>query len=272
MQREKFQKINYRGKKDHLASSLRSLLQDESGAKNAPQNTLQNKPFLQEIINYWVDYNLKLSREGTKSRARMMKYLKKLKNGKMFNGTDYHETFANHKFTVEEVKQSIDNLAKAMAPEYEPRNKAYLNVNLQDFIYKPNSTAKNKSMLIFFLQEPKKIKAEIKDDYPDITKRLVFLYKSEILGSRSAKITDEDKQVFVRASARLVAFLAEQRKNINFPFRKASDKEKADWLFESVFRSVSNLSLVTSGWFVSERTFSDRLPKYLYHQNILLKN
>ena len=269
MTRENFKKINYRG--DHLARSLRSLKQDDRGA-NAPHLQTIKDTFVQDILDYWVDYNFKLSGEHTKGYALMCEYLNKMKKGTMFNGTDYHKNFANHKFTLQEVKNSIDNLAKAMNPDYEPRNKKYLaNLKLQDFLYKGNSTAKDKSLFIKYLTPPNPLLKLPKDDYPEATKRLIFLYKKEILGSRAAELPNEDIVIFMKASKKLIGYFKDNKLRLNIGFKQPNDRTKAEWLFEAVISGTRDLSKVSPVWFVNEKTFTITLTKYLYHQNIFSK-
>lgn len=268
--RELFHKIKYttQRKPKPLAKTPRGKALGGEADASLPCR-FKNNPFLQEVNDAWIAYNLKVPGAAPRTWASIRRLVGRLRKGTMFNGTEYEEDFGGYEFTVEEIKSAIDNFAKALDPDYYPENKKFLmSLNLRSFIFREFAPVGRRSIFLqYFSQAPQLIP---KNEFPILAKRLMFLYKSEILGNRHATITKKQEETFFAASSKIVKYLQDNKSRINIAFRKASDRDKADWAFEAAQESWNGKPFKPY-LFTSEYFFTSDFPVYLYHQNIFIK-
>lgn len=114
-------------------------------------------------IDYWNEIpELTTHKPGTKLYQNIVRSLEKLFDGSLFefdeNGL---RIYARRKFTLEELKQSLDNfmVAYRSASHYPKDKSVYKGVNFSSWIYGLYKTG-NKSLFIRYLDPPKPILAK----------------------------------------------------------------------------------------------------------------
>ena len=80
---------------------------------------------------------------------------------------------------------------------------------------------------------------------------------------------------FIKSSNELSTFYSKNRKKLNsYVFAGNTESQLADLLMSSIIADVTEnkISVITTGFLCSELTFSNRLPKYLHNQGLILQN
>lgn len=126
---------------DH--EKLKSIL--EGGVAKKEVLIIEN-----DYLNYWNSLdNVRKHRAGTKTYNNTIYYLELLEKGEFgkeiwnkdkfitTNGID--KKLINHKFTKQEIEETLTKLSMLFSIDYLPRNKSKLPKNLQALIYNPES-------------------------------------------------------------------------------------------------------------------------------------
>ncbi len=214
-------------------------------------------PYVMEVLTYWNEKGLRVSKPETKMYARGIRLLKSLEAGKVFMDTEY---YSKSKFPIEDIKLAIDRFHQATIDYtfYPVDKKFFKHTSLDNFIFR--TFPKAESLLYRFLQNPPI--QRLNDDYPILKNILMNLYRKEILGDGQIPISFKNTQRFVKASTMLKEYFLERRGRIR-PGVIINDKNLADWLYKAVIQDTKEVSIISPGFFCSEETFTRRLPTYL---------
>lgn len=243
--------------------------------KRILKTTPQITPAMQYILDHWDAMELQPTMQITSKvyRDGLIK-LSTLLHGKPSNMNDDEKLLLNNEFFIrqyepEEIKDSITRFAlAAKSDKYEPPDKRKLKkVNLNNFI--TSGYPKIYSYFQTYLNQymPKPLYQTKESKYPEIVARLKRRYFHDILGAIApSKLSPQDENAFIDASNKLMEYWKTNGRKMHGSF---TSMEKADLLFEAVKNSaMSNLAIITPGWFCSENTFTKRLPAWLQHERI----
>ncbi len=211
------------------------------------------------ILNHWEELGLKISSKTAKTHKDGLKKLRRLFGGQLLFGK---------KYTVEEVQQSITRFSLAVkSPEYLPQDKKQLvGINIDNFIQNEYGKVKSYFQLYLLEYNPKPINPILPNPYPEIVGRLKKRFIYEVLGNIKPTFKQADENNFIKASTRLIEYWKENKSKMVGEFNSS---QKADFLFDAIKNSANGgLSIVTSGWFCSDLTFSTRLSAWLQQERI----
>lgn len=235
--------------------------------KVAEIKSLQATGVVKEIIDFWLEQNLLLPKQETKSYNNCVKNIKGLLNGRLFG----------EKYSIEQIKESILNFSFAATDnDFEPSDIVYKKIlskkRIGEFIYSPFSNNDEKSLFQYYLKnKPKPIKSKevIEDKHPMITKRLKKFYEEEVLGKAKVNYTQKDENCFRISAIKLKDFHKNNLSKFN-RYMVVHDMNLSEWLFEAIKADCyGDVSKISPGWFSSNTTFNRRLPAYLFRQNII---
>jgi hypothetical protein len=219
------------------------------------------------VFDFWLEQNLLLPKEETKSYNDCIKNVKGLLSGRLFG----------EKYSIEQIKESILNFSfAAIDNDFEPSNIVYKKIlskkKIGEFIYNSFSKNEEKSLFQYYLKnKPKPIKSKevIEDKYPIMTKQLKKLYENEVLGKTKVNYTQKDENCFIASAIKLKEFYNNNSSKFN-QYMIAHDINLSNWLFEAIKADCyGDVSKISPGWFSSNTTFNRRLPAYLFRQNII---
>jgi len=209
-----------------------------------------------DILSYWNDhYKLPLPKIGTKSYNNCIKLTKvKLK-----------------KYTPDKIKEVISNFyIAATDTRYEPAKPdmkfKYQKMTLDRFIYQGFPTPY--SLFDKYLEPPKMIGVPVEDLYPNITNKLISLYREEVLGKARTALSTKDINCFRRAAVMLKEFIKNNEDKFS-PYMSVDDYKMARYLFECIVKSTNDESKILPHWFCAEHNINKTLPAYMYRQGIL---
>lgn len=247
------------------------------------------KQSVQDLITLWNGLGLPKHKDPkSKIYIEIAKMLNKMLNGKFFDEDD--EDFADYygvKFTIDEISMSMRNFSIAATNfNFEPTGdyKTYLRkkINLKTFLYNNYSSGKEKSLFVkYFNSAPKPLhesKMLVEDLDPETTVIIKHLYEKHIIGHKPIKYDSRDENNFRKASNNLNEWFQSNKNIISnnfglFGSDVGAKRKRADILFESIMASIGDNSkskmTITSSWLCINRTFSERLPKYLKEMGIL---
>lgn len=211
---------------------------------------------IDDILSYWNDhYKLPLPKIGTKSYNNCIKLTKvKLKN-----------------YTPDKIKEVISNFyIAATDTRYEPAKPdmkfKYQKMTLDRFIYQGFPTPY--SLFDKYLEPPKMIGVPVEDLYPNITNKLISLYREEVLGKARTALSTKDINCFRRAAVMLKEFIKNNEDKFS-PYMSVDDYKMARYLFECIVKSTNDESKILPHWFCAEHNINKTLPAYMYRQGIL---
>lgn len=218
---------------------------------------------IQEYLDVWTKADFKVPAPNTKSFAKVIIYLKKLKRGTFFRDKpEYNAVQARTPLSIEHWEMIVERYKNALKPEYLPNDKSWLQkLNILTFIWNPfNATC---PFMEFSLKEPE---LRIQNVHPDITKNLISCYAEDILNNPTYKPPDKDMEKFILAGNRTGEFFKQNAKRIPIHFNLTTYKKA-----QLVIRAVKNIAgqqtdMITPGFLCSDTTFNIRLPKYLNDQ------
>jgi DNA-binding transcriptional ArsR family regulator len=211
---------------------------------------------VEDILSYWNDhYKLPLPKIGTKSYNNCIKLTKtQLK-----------------KHTPDKIKEVISNFyIAATDTRYEPAKPdmkfKYQKMTLDRFIYQGFPTPY--SLFDKYLEPPKMIGTPVEDLYPNITNKLISLYREEVLGKARTALSTKDINCFRRAAVMLKEFIKNNEDKFS-PYMSVDDYKMARYLFECIVKSTNDESKILPHWFCAEHNINKTLPAYMYRQGIL---
>lgn len=211
---------------------------------------------IEDILSYWNDhYKLPLPKIGTKSYNNCIKLTKaKLK-----------------KHTPDKIKEVISNFyIAATDTRYEPAKPdmkfKYQKMTLDRFIYQGFPTPY--SLFDKYLDPPKMIGTPVEDLYPNITNKLISLYREGVLGKARTALSTKDINCFRRAAVMLKEFIKNNEDKFS-PYMSVDDYKMARYLFECIVKSTNDESKILPHWFCAEHNINKTLPAYMYRQGIL---
>lgn len=251
--------------RNKISLQKESIRNSYSKESLAPPSKVIKEPIITEdvklIMDYWMECKLHMPKKETKSYINSINSIKNLLSGKTFGV----------KYTIEEIKQSIDNFANsAYNPECEPlsidKKKKLQSLPIGDFIrsYQGYSYFED-----YLKKSPKTL---IEDKFPEITKSLKKIYSEEVFGTVNKTYETEQENTFRKASKKLKQFISENITRWNDYMVPKTDYDEAMLLWASIkydFMGSDNFSCVTPNWLISNKTFEHRLPAFLFHQGYL---
>lgn len=267
-------------KKEIMKKGIKETLAEQKGKRDEKEKE-KLKRFvsfdMKKIIDYWINKNLPFHREGTKTYAIAMDRLKALLKGTLFNGMD-DKSLHNRIFSFEEIKRSIDNFVLAAYNlDYEPVDKKFLSsVDFVNFFYTTVSWSTKSFFLKYLVEKPSLRKDSkifaVKDINPEATKILMAWYKKTFSG-RDSSFSLKNRNDLVYAVNELKRFYEENKSHLTFDGFKISYNQtdpicflaiQLTRAFEKELRDNDSFYLImTTGWFKSEKTIKERLPKFL---------
>lgn len=263
-----------------------NIYKEEKKVKPKPKKKkLTPKPSISiiQIINFWNNSGLRQHKTpDTNIYRNIVKRLKKVKAGTVFNRVKGYDKYKNKKFENKEIIDTIQNFAlMATNLDYLPSGnyKEYLaKISLLDFLYNPKSH-KNKSMFVYCIENMAQLSSEssktrIEDKKPRLTKAIQRIYTDKKLGGIIPNFTKKEMNNFRLASNKLAEFYKINRKKLNsLVFNTGNQEiELASLLYNSIIADigVGQTKNITTGWLSSDLTFSQRLPGYLQQQGLIL--
>lgn len=226
---------------------------------------------LEPFVRYWIEKKLLSSDRTTKTFKKAVDYLNALtKTGNLFDRVEGFESYRGRAFTFEEWKKSVDNFTLSLSPQYYPLRKPKQRVSLGNFILNPfASTNFTISPFIFFLEtKPRRVEKILPDENPIVTKCLIEFYQEKVLGGTKEALPVASQNKFIEASGRLYEFFRKCRDRIPNHFALTPYK-RAELLWKAIETEVKDSTIITPGFFCSDKTFSERLPSYLFSQRII---
>lgn len=250
--------------------------------KPTPKTTPQE---VQELIQFWCGLGLVQHKNPEKKvYQEASKMLQKLMKAKFFESDSNYPKYADYKFTKQEIMNTFEEFKlAALNFNYQPQAGSYktklAKTSLPNFLYDNHN---QKSLFIQFFEEKaillKDSQMLVEDLDPEMTNIIKYLYEKHIVGYKPIKYDSRDENNFRKASNNLNDWF-QLNKNIvsnNFGLfgnDVGAKRKRADMLFESIIASIGDNSkskmTITSSWLCIDRTFSERLPKYLKEMGIL---
>ena len=255
------------------ADQIRKALDGKPLANKKPMITRKRKhkvrvpDNVQDVIDYWAHKGLPVHRPDTVSFATAVRYIKELYEGTLFNGMKsnyYHD----RKFFIHEIKLSIDNFVLALkSNEHMPINKDWVKrITLSGFFY--NSRA-IKHPFLQYLAKPDLVinsKAFQSTDTKPVVTNVLLDWWDKFEESRHP-MTVQVKNHCVLAGKKLEAFYEENKNRFLWGTHGNQIAILARSLTECLDKELrendSLYSVFDSRWLISEKTFNERLPRYL---------
>lgn len=244
-----------------LLRSNNTKKQKETNLSDTPLGVSDlNKPVpadLKEYYTYWVNKGLHTYRDSkTKGFAQAIRYLRRVKNGTMFNTSVKYEEWQGKKWDLKEWRWAVDSFVKGAK---EVDSKFMFSLPLHSFIY---DSWRKKSFLI----EHTVVLSD--DPHPKITNLFQQWYKREVLGGITWQPNAWIQKKFFKATERLLAFYEDNKGRI-VSYRGDPKLNLAQYLCDCLKDSAKDTSEIKPGYFCSDHTFFHRLPSYLNKMNLL---
>ncbi len=221
-----------------------------------------------ELLKFWESLGFRLPALYSKMLKKDLASLRKLHNGTLYNDNDLFEKFWNKKFNDEEIMMTMQRFHFVVFDStYLPENKGQMSkIYLSNFLYFPWGKSKMmQSMFLHCYENPPEKK--IVDDNPNLSSKLINLYRKKIMFNPEAEISNRDRETFIKASNKMVLFLEQYEKRLR-TYTKITSMTAAEWLFDAVVKNSVTESILPS-YFCSDKTFLVRLPQHLKKIGIL---
>lgn len=253
-----------------------------------PRKTIRIKKTddILDIIEYWGSKGLTIHREGSKSEEQVVEDIKSLLNGSLFH--HFKDKGFDRKFSVREVKQSIDNFALCcLHRDYEPINKDFLkDVRFCDFFYnsRKGSDTDKSLFLKHLFNKPNLVSNSklfaAKDEMPKVTEILLKWYKLKFGNRDNGSFSIRNRNELVFSGRKLKEFFEENKSRLRIGDewkRIYGQSDETAFLAVQLTRALDkelreNDTLYTvfhTGWMTSEKTFAERLPRFLRSESIM---
>jgi len=264
---------------------------ENMGGRLKEKSIYKPKPISKEnikIIDFWIGSGLVKHRAKTKTYDNIAILLNKLKAGTMFNSLSRFEPFYDHKFSRDDIIETVKNFSlAALNPDYEPTNnfKDYMRTTgFADFIYNEFSESNENNIKSMFLQyyrnPPKLAKSNgrmIPDEHPKLTNQIKDFYTKKVLGVAPNEWGFQTENQFRKAAAGLDGFfqdLIKKNRWVSWDRHAVTggsyENRVAEYLVDSIIHDVDgHTEKLTPGWLASDNTFEQRLPKYLFWQSVI---
>lgn len=253
-----------------------------------PKKTIRIKKTddILDIIDHWKSRGLTAHQEGSISEANTVKDIKEVLAGTLFHY--FKDRGYDRKFTVKEIKQSVDNFALcALNRDYMPMNKEYIQrVKFCDFFYDPKKGAdEDKSLFLKHLfNKPTLVSNSrlfaVKDDMPKVTDILLKWYKQKFGNRDNGSFSIKNRNEIVYSGRKLKEFYEENKSKLRIGDewkRIYGQSDEVAFLAVQLTRALDkelreNETLYTvfhTGWLASDKTMEERLPKFLRSESIM---
>ncbi len=261
---------NYNPRKNkNKMNTLASKEKDK--LKNKEKKEPHCPKIIQTYFDIWKRFTGKSNRKTSETYRQTIRDLKKLLKGNYYENHKCKETkfLVGKKINPADFELAVSRFAKARTnADYYPQNKKYIaQINLKTFLfneYGQNETSRS-YLAKYLKEEPNKIPSQNQDKYSELTKQIIATYKLKVLGGIKYNPNLLDHNKFISAASLLTEFFNKNKKRLN-GLSKSSNKSKAELLFKAVLNDLgeNKIKHISPGYFCSEKTFSDRLPRYMY--------
>ena len=231
---------------------------------------------IQAYLDLWTKLTGKTNRKNSNTLAQTIQDLKKLRTGKLYNNISCPETkfLVGKKINIADFETALMRFVDARNnPDYYPQNKEYIKkINLRQFLFNEyGKNEKSRSYFAHFLVEsPLKLPSQNLDKFPKLTEQIINTYRFQVLGGLSYTPSLFDQTKFIDSASRLNDFFVTNKARLN-GLAKAPDQKKAELLFKAVLNDLgqNKIKHISPGYFCSDKTFSDRLPRWMYAEALL---
>jgi hypothetical protein len=239
-----------------------------------------------DIIEYWGSKGFPIHRENTAAEAASIRHIYAVLDGTLFES--FRDKGIIRKYKISEIKKAMDNFAlAAFNKDYQPYgdSKRFLQKTpLSKFFYditKGNESNKSK-FLRYFWKRPILVSESsylvMKDELPHITKVLANWYQKNFSDRRngnSVQITN----AFIIASKKLKQFMEENERKLRLEdfhlIYGCTDNLRclAIQLTRTMDKELRENDVLWRdfhpGWLHTEKTFVERLPKFLKSERMM---
>jgi hypothetical protein len=256
-------------------------------SKPIKKHVLKKTNEVLDIIEHWVSKGFYMHNPGTNSEAKAVSDILALLDGTLF------ESFKNkgviRRYRVPEIKQAIDNFAlAAFHRDYKPDNLSFKqrlrHTPLCNYFYdsRKGEESSKSIFLRYFFNKPDLISESrflaVKDSMPEITKVLSDWYKNKFVTKNNGHLSVEEQNTLVYTVRRLKEYQETNNLYIDNEWKRIYGtfddiKFLAIQLtrtFDKEFRENEGMwSKFHVGWLKSDKTFTERLPKFLRAEHVI---
>lgn len=254
---------------DEVNKEIDKLAPKRTSSKNS-NNPIVNIPLaIQPYIELWEEFGFRKHGRNTAILKDSVSVLKKMLAGVFFEDKPGYEEYEFYRLGLEDFKTSLTNFKKRFDMRYKPENKNTLPQDLKTFLYNPNAKVYKSHFIQNLKNEPRQIKTKREDKHSQLTEILVSEFGKQILGNDNYKpINEVDWNKFTMASERLAGFFDRHKDRYNGTSLNAL--RMSGLLISSIKKDVGNSMTISPGFLCSNKTFEERLPRYLKEQAIIL--
>jgi len=239
-----------------------------------------------QVLDCWSGLTMKIPAEDTASYSQILRDIAAVLDGSLFS--HFKDIGIIRKYTVAEVKFAINNFyLSAFHRDYEPVSlvsKQYLaDTHFCDFFYNRRIGDESKKSMFLRMMTPPTLVSNskvfaVKDLSPHVSGILIKWYKQTF--NMNGNFSIRDRNNLIICGREIEGFLEENRSKLQLTnewkqmygqyndvaflaiqLTRAMDKElrENDGLY----------SIFNSGWMKSDKTFQERLPKFLKSEHIM---
>jgi len=229
----------------------------------------------QEVIDYWCSKGFHMHREDSTAFEIAVDKINRLFAKTLFVDFEVSEHYKG-KWDMSDVRKAIDNFHLAVnSLDHMPANKKWIKkTSFNQFLYNPRINTKyevEKSLFLkYYLQKPELVsKSRVfsaNDMYPQVTKIFENWWTKSFSADRWALDTPT-RNHFIFTGRKIKTFIEENKNRFLFGTNVEPMTQIARRLtecFDKELRENDSLySIFNSSWLLSEKTFTERLPRYL---------
>lgn len=242
-----------------------------------------------EVLDYWQRSGFPVHKENSNSEIKAVNHIYALLDGSLFRY--FKDKGVIRKYSVREIKLSIDNLATSAfninyMPEKPEIKLFFQRMPLCNFFYNPQKGRdEDKSLFLKNLFSKPKLVSESKfhlatDTTPRVTKILLNWYKNNFGNKINGPVPTSDVNKCVYCGKTLKQFYEDNKSKLvigDYFKRIYGQHDEVSFLAVQLTRALdkelrendSLFSVFHLGWLSSEKTVTDRLPKFLKSENMM---
>lgn len=250
-------------------SAFRNVYISNLGFRDKPLIKIPHVPAqIKLLIDYYysLELNKKIPTETTATFRTLVNTTKNILNGTIINGDHTLRDWKDHKFTLKEIKHSIDLHALALTDGYYPANKKHLRIHLHDFLYSPFT--KYKSYMIKWLVEaPQKVPEYILNVGANGQPIIV----NHIMKSQGwNKLPPLEMQKLAKASIWIYEYFMDNKKKWGKGSFLPTEGGISKVVIDAVKEKMEGRE-VKPGFYSSNFFLKDLLPEYCIKKGVMLK-
>jgi hypothetical protein len=243
-------------------------------------------PMIESLLDYYASKGFARHRQGSNVYDKSVYAVQCLLKGNMFLN-DPILSKKNKAYTFAQIKQSIDNFAKAAfdlayMPSMMGVKTTYQKTALVDFILNTfaDRDDQRSKFLLYLDSEPKKVEKRIKsveDKHPEVTKEIIKWFK-HLSNTVNPKFTSEEQNQFVLASRRLMMFYEENKSKIKwgvYSHSLDSDAQRIAYLLKDtveIYQKKKNYEKdFPIHWLSASFVYDELMPQMMKENDMLKK-